>query len=300
MAKLRAEFSRLVEEGRIKEAVELGLELFWRPLFEVVERTARRTEENARAISELRERTEENAKAIAELRKHTEGNARAIAELRERTEENAKAIAELRASISELKERTQENAEAIKELRASIAERGKHTRENLRAIAELRASIAELKTRTHENLKAIAELRASLEAEIAARKGEAGRLEGLITHTRLILGLMSWCEAYGLRLEELPARPYRVDAAIEGRRVLALVEIAKTGEEADVRQLLEGARTYERLRGERPNALVLYIYAERPPEELVKACEEQGIIVENSPKRIAARLAELEERWARA
>jgi len=94
---------------------------------------------------------------------------------------------------------------------------------------------------------------------------------------------MSWCEAYGLRLEELPARPYRVDAAIEGRRVLALVEIAKTGEEADVQQLLEGARIYEQLRGERPNALVLYIYAERPPEELVKACEEQGIIVENSP-----------------
>ena len=80
LAKLRAELSRLVEEGRIKEAVELGLELLWRPLFEVVERTARRTEENARAIAELRasinelkERTEETHRGERESHRRTSG-----------------------------------------------------------------------------------------------------------------------------------------------------------------------------------------------------------------------------------
>jgi len=169
-------------------------------------------------------------------------------------------------------------AEAFKPLISSIEEEGKR-------IEELR--------------KSIAELRSSLEAEIRARKGEAGRLEGFIVQIRLAGQLESWCKAFGLLLTSLPREPYRVDAVIEGEELVALVEIAKTGAEADIEQLLEGARIYEQIKGEKPNALVLFIYAERPPEWLVEEAEKHGIIVDNSPKRIARALAKIEEELKR-
>ena len=171
----------------------------------------------------------------------------------------------------------------------------KLVRENAEAIAELRKSIAELKPIVEENSRAVEKPRASLEAERDIRRGEIGRLEGRIIEVELISGLRDRCSAYGLHVEKLPREPYRVDAIIEGVALKALIEIAKTGSEADIRQLIEAVDVYRRLRGEEPNALVLYIYAERPSEELVKECGEHGIIVENSPKRIAKKLAELDE-----
>jgi len=86
-----------------------------------------------------------------------------------------------------------------------------------------------------------------------------------------------------------------VDAVIYGKKLVALVEIAKTGEFADIEQLLEGARIFEKIRGEKPNALILFIYAEKPSEKLIAACEENGIIVNSSLKRIAELLHSLDE-----
>ena len=254
---LKLILTRLVEEGRLKEVVELALEALWEPLFRLIE-------ENSKAIADLRLRTEENTRAVAGLREQVEENAKLILELGRRTEELLEAVSGLRASIAELKPRTEEN---------------------LRAISELR--------------KSISELRSSLEAERDIRRGSLARLEGLITQVRLISGLRSWCSSYGLRLEELPAEPYRVDAVIVGERLLALVEVARTGEEADIEQLLEGARIYECLRGEKPNALVLYIYAEKPPAWLVEEARKHDIIVDNSPRRLAKRLAELDKQMKR-
>lgn len=265
---------KLVEEGRLKEAAELILETLWAPLLKL-------TEENARAISELRA---------------------SVHDLKARSEENIKAISELRGSIQDLRSRFEESLKAMSELRGAIHDLKSRSEENLMAISELRASIQDLKSRSEENLKAIselrmavAELRASLRAEADVRGGSIARLEGLITQVRLISGLRAWCSTYGLGLEEVPAEPYRVDAVIVGKRLIALVEVAKTGEEADICQLLEGARIYERMRGEKPNALVLYIYAEKPPASLVEEAKKHGIIVDNSPKRIASILAKLDE-----
>jgi len=146
-----------------------------------------------------------------------------------------------------------------------------------------------------ENSRAVEKLRASLEAEGEIRRGEVGRLEGRIVEAELLMGLRDWCSAHGLHVKRLPRDPYRADAVVEGEALIALVEVAKTGSEADVGQLVEAARIYKALRGEKPNALVLYVYAKKPAEELVRECGEHGIIVDNSPKRIALRLAELEE-----
>lgn len=216
-------------------------------------------------------------------------------ELFKLVEENAKAIAELRMSISELKKRSEETMEAISELRMSIVELRKRSEENMEAISELRMSIAELRSIVEENSRAVERLMLSLEAERDVRRGEIGRLEGRMIEMDLIGGLRDWCSAYGLHVEKLPRGPYRVDAVVGGAALIALIEIAKTGSEADIEQLINATDIYERIRGERPDALVLYVYAEMPSEELIRECEEHGIMVDSSPKRIAKRLAELDE-----
>ena len=204
-----------------------------------------------------------------------------------------KAIGEIIAeAFKPLISSIEEEGKRIEEIRASLEEEGKR-------IEEIRISLIEEGKRIEELRKSIAELRSSLEAEIRARKGEAGRLEGFIVQIRLAGQLESWCKAFNLFLTSLPREPYRVDAVIEGEELVALVEIAKTGAEADIEQLLEGARIYEQIKGEKPNALVLYIYAERPPEWLVEEAEKHGIIVDNSPKRIARALAKIEEELRR-
>jgi len=203
----------------------------------------------------------------------------------------------LRERIEETDNRLRERIEeSDKRLRERIEEVDRRLGERIEKNAEM---LAELGRKLDELGERVEALRASLEAEREIRKGEVGRLEGRIIETRLITSLISWCEPHGLHVEPLPREPYRVDAVVEGEHVLALVEIAKTGAEADIEQLLEGARIYERIRGERPNALVLFIYAERSPKWLLEEAEEHDIIVENSPKRIAKRLSDLEERLRR-
>lgn len=181
-------------------------------------------------------------------------------------------VRELRDSVSELRERTSD-------LERSISELGKHTAELERGARELRWGLEK-------------------EVELRRRlKDDIGRLRGYVLEALLGERLADWCAKHGLALEYLP-REYRADAAVVSERLVALVQIAEVGDEGDVEQLLEGADIYEREEGVRPHALVLYVRAKRPPEGVVRLCEEHGIILETSPRRIALRLAELDEKLA--
>ena len=179
-------------------------------------------------------------------------------------------------------------------------------REVLRPLVEsvdkLTGEVAKLVESTANLERSVRGLRWSLEREAELRRrleGDVGRLRGEVFHMKLGENLAYWCAKRGLDFEWLPRESFRADAVVTGKHVIALVEIATTGDEAGVEQLLEGAKIYERERGEKPNALVLYISV-RPTSELVEACEEHGIILDSSPRRIAIRLAELDEKLAEA
>ena len=156
------------------------------------------------------------------------------------------------------------------------------------ALSPLVRSLAELR-------ESVADLRHGLEIERAQRRDEIRGLRGEVAHLSFRFTLERICAEHGLSFEPLPPEPYRVYGLIEGERIVALVKIARTGSEHDVEQLVEGARIYEREEGRRPGALVLYVYARRPSEELIRLCEEHGIIVDSSPKRIARKLIEMDK-----
>ena len=199
-------------------------------------------------------------------------------------------VDKLSADVRDLREGTADLERSVEGLKDSVSELREHT-------ADLERSIRELGEHTAELERGARELRWSLEKEVELRRkmeGEIGRLRGYVLEALLGERLADWCARHGLALVYLP-REYRADAAVLGERLVALVQIAEVGDEGDVEQLLEGAKIYEREEGVRPHALVLYVRTKRPPEGVVRLCEEHGIILETSPRRIALRLAELDE-----
>jgi len=202
-------------------------------------------------------------------------------------------VGQLTADISELRG-------IVKELMNGINALGREVNKLTVNVNSLAISVRELKERTLDLERGARELRWGLEKEVELRRkveGEIGRLRGYMLEALLGERLADWCAKHGLALEYLP-REYRADAAIMGKRLVALVQIAEVGEERDVEQLLEGAEIYEREEGVRPHALVLYVRTKWPPESVIKLCEEHGIMLETSPRRIALKLEKLDRELA--
>ena len=252
----------------LKEAEEAAVEMVRRGELDYAMKTVFGAVREALAplvegVNELKDR-------VGELTSNIDALGRRVDELTINVNNLTASVRELKESVSELKERTSDLEHNIREL-------GKHTAELERGARELRWG-----------LEKEVELRRRLE-------GDIGRLRGYVLEALLGERLADWCARHGLALEYLP-REYRADAAVLGERLVALVQMAEVGDEEDVEQLLEGADIYEREEGVRPHALVLYVRAKRPPEGVVRLCEEHGIILETSPRRIALRLAELDKR----
>ena len=159
----------------------------------------------------------------------------------------------------------------------------------------LREILAPLLESVGKLTASVEKLMLSLKMEREQRKSEPRAIRGEVRHISDRITFERWCARYDLEFTPLPPDPYRVDGVVEGKRLIALVEIGR-GTERDVEQLVEGARIYEEREGKRPDALVLYVYAREPPGETVRICEEHGIIVDCSPKRIAHKLAEMDEK----
>ena len=190
---------------------------------------------------------------------------------------------ELRAMIIEVDKRLSARIEELdRRLSARIEEIHR----------ELSARIEEVDRRLSARLEELSKAVEKTGEQVRALSGHVARIEGELVEMGLLNALQSACSPLGLVVIRLPRDPFRVGAAIIGPGLLALVEIAKTGQEADLEQLVEGAKTYERIHGERPDLLLLFIYAERPRPELVELARSMGIIVENSPLRIAGLLKE--------
>ena len=276
-----------------------------------------------RSIEQLGEKIDKLHESVREQGKHIDRLTLDVQELRESVMEQGKHIDELTSDMQELRESVREQGEHIDELYKSIKEHSKQIdkltldvrelHESIRKqgehidrltfdVRELRESIREQGKHIDKLHESVVELRKGLEEERALRQsveGRVGHLEGRMVEAELRISLTFWCDRYGLGFERLPSEPFRVDGVIIGEHVVALIEIAKTGAEADIEQLLEGARIYEQIRGEKPNALALFIYAEKPPEWLIEEAGKHGIIVDNSPKRIARALARIEEELKR-
>ena len=288
----------LARQGKVEEA----LRCVFGSVREALLPLAKRSAELQKRMSELTENVDRLTADVAELRGAVREQGRQIEQLTADVaglygvvERRGEQIERLTADIRGLREIAEKHGEHIGHLTASIGELREIVEKQGEQIERLMKGLDELRVRVDE-------LTANLEKEVELRRGlegRVGRVEGRIIEFGLGERLARWCDHHGLKFGALPPEPFRVDGVVEGERLIALVQIAKTGSEEDVEQLLEGARIYEERMGERPNALVLYVYAGRPSGELVRLCERHGIIVDNSPRRIAKQLVKLDEELGR-
>ena len=200
---------------------------------------------------------------------------------------------ELRAMIIDVDKRLSARIEEVdRRLSARIEEVNRELSARIDEVhRELSARIEEVNRELSARIKELSLAIEKTDRQVRALSGHIARINGRLTEMALLDALQSVCSPLGLTVLKLPRDPFRADAAILGRGLLALVEVAKTGHEEDLEQLLEGARIYEQIHGERPNMLLLFIYA-RPRPELIELAESMGIVVENSPLRIADLLRE--------
>ncbi|MCY0858809.1 MAG: hypothetical protein OWQ54_00090 [Sulfolobaceae archaeon] len=240
-------------------------------LNEFAKNLAKISEENTRAIGELRKQTEDNTKAIIELRKQAEENTKALIELRKQTEENTKAIIELR-------KQTEDNMKAIIELR-------KQTEENTRAIIELRKQ-------TEENTKAIARLEKVVEKlvrVVGSLNERVGGLEntfGLVVEDLIRDKLPKWFKEKGIEVSEVNGKAIKFekrlmefDVYVEQGNKVYLGEVKATLRERDVRKFYAKVELVRRMLKDKEIVPIL-IYRLRAKRQIpIKLAKTYGIKV---------------------
>ena len=156
------------------------------------------------------------------------------------------------------------------------------------------------KRREKAVLDEVKALRASLEAEKRTCAGEdtgisstVGELRERLTELIVRAFLRDWFRRHAPEYEVIYWDGMGADILVEGRGVLAAIDIAITPKEEDVEQLKAGASAIAEKWGKRPDLLAVYSQSGVIPPKVVELAEEKGVFVLRSPRRLKELLDEL-------
>jgi len=151
-----------------------------------------------------------------------------------------------------------------------------------------------------DNAKSISDLRASLEAEREIRARDDARLSGAIGELRGRLAelavrafLRDWFRRHAPEYKVLYWDGMGADVLIEGRGVLAAVDLTITPKEEDIEQLKVGAGAVAEKWGKKPDLLAIYSQSGVIPPEVVELAEKRDVFVLRSPRKLKELLDEL-------
>ena len=201
-----------------------------------------------------------------------------IAKLNKRIEKILeRAIREIRDSI--IKELFKETVQILKETATNINRLTERVDQLTVRLDELTQRVNQLTERVDQ-----------LTVQVNRLVGEMGVIKGEISEWKVVDGLKGILRRYGL---EIFASPWRLfDAYIVGDGFLAIVEICVHCRKEDIDQIKRAIGAAIDKLGMRPNALVVFSL-ERPDEEVVEYGAKMGVIVENSPIKLAKILGEM-------
>jgi len=232
----------------------------WSRLEEVVERVVRR----ARA-EELRD----VAEAIKTLADYVKKGFDIIAEHSKRIEEHSKIIAEHSKRIEELSKRVEEHSKILQEHSKRLEELSKRVEELTKAVQEQGKVLAEHSKRIEEHSKRIEELAREVGKQ-GVVLGSIGRRWGRDLEKTVL-------ELYRRVLEERGVIPEKIERFtyvdvdgkyyVKGSKIefdiylhnarVYLVEIKSHADVEDVEWLYKRAEIYEKIRGRKPDKLLL-------------------------------------------
>ena len=145
-----------------------------------------------------------------------------------------------------------------------------------------------------ENAKRIAELTESVKKLL----GEVARLRGRDVEYRVGLMLKDWFRRHAPDYEVFMWSGAGGDVLIEGRGVLAAIDIAITPKLEDVRQLKDGIGAVKSAWGRKPDILIIYSQSGLIPVEVAEQAHKMGVRVVRGPMEVKKLMDELAERAA--
>jgi len=250
-----------------------SISIDWGRLEEVVERTVRR----ARA-----EELKDVAEAIKTLAEYVKKGFDIIAEHSKRMEEHDKKIEEYSKVIAEHSKKIEELSRRLEELTKAVQEQGKILAEHSKILAEHSKRLEELSKRIEELTRKVGEQSAVL--------GSIGRRWGRDLEKMIIELYRHVLEERGIIPEKIERFTY-VDTDgryyVKGSRIefdiyihndkVYLVEVKSHADIEDVEWFYKRAEIYEKIRGKKPDKLVLV--AVHIDEDAYERAKELGIEV---------------------
>ncbi len=169
----------------------------------------------------------------------------------------------------------------------------------LKEISKTLRQLAEAQRRTEEQLRQLAEAQRRTEEQLRRLTGEVAELKGEVIEYRVISDLGRILDKYGFIVYSTPYNLREVDAIAESDGFYVLIQICKTCDPRDLKQVLRGAEKFKETEGVEPDVLVIFSYTGQASPEVIKEAEKRGIIVEHNIRRLARRLVELHRRKIR-
>ena len=143
-----------------------------------------------------------------------------------------------------------------------------------------------------ENAKRIAELT----EDVRRLLGETARLRGRDVEYRVGLMLKDWFRRHAPDYEVFMWSGAGGDVIIEGRGVLAAVDIAITPKLEDVRRLKDGVGAVKSAWGRKPDILIIYSQSGLIPVEVAEQAHKMGVRIVKGPVEVKKLMDELAKR----
>jgi hypothetical protein len=273
----------------------------WSRLEEVVERVVRRARAEelrdvAEAIKTLADYVKKGFDIIAEHSKTIAEHSKRIEELSKRVEEHSKRLEEHTKILQEHSKRLEELSKRVEELTKAVQGQGKVLAEHSKRLEEHSKRIEELSRRVEEMNRVLMEHSKRIE-ELAREVGKQGVVLGSIGRRWGRDLEKTVLELYRHVLEERGIIPEKIEkftyVDVDGRYYVKgskiefdiymhneriyLVEIKSHADAEDVEWLYKRAEIYEKIRGRKPDKLILV--AVHIDEDAYARAKELGIEV---------------------
>ena len=162
----------------------------------------------------------------------------------------------------------------------------------------LREALTPLVKSVVELRESVASLERSLREEVELRRRLRGRVNELVgwkTEFGVALGLAKWFSKKAPEYEVMEWFRTGADVLIEGRGVLAAVEITRVPHVEDVNQLKNGVGAIKDAWGREPDVLVIWSDSGVVPEEVAEYAAKRGVRVVRGHRELKRLLDEVAE-----
>ena len=220
---------------------------------------------------------------VESVRKHEE----MLRELAKRVREQGENIDRLARIVDKLTVDVRELGKNVDKLAESVGEQRRNIDKLTENVDKLTADVERLSEDVGKLTADVEELRKSLELEAHMRRSEVGAVRGEVVGLRVMRGLASWfrkhAPEYGVYDWPMRRGP---DIIIEGRGILAAVEVTVRPKVEDVDQLITGAGIVKLEWGRKPDLLVVYSYSGEVPEEVAEYAAGRGVKIARGPRQV--------------